>query len=62
MLSKYPKSLDRYAYSPHWSLTIYNGKYGEIVHQFKAFLVADHFPDFITFMSDHFPFNAEEEG
>ena len=33
--------------------------YGEFVHQFRAFLVADHFPDFMTFMSHHFPYSHD---
>ena len=33
--------------------------YGEFYHQIKAFLVADHIPDFLTFMSDHFPYSHD---
>ena len=33
--------------------------YGEFVQQFRASLLTDHFPDFMTFVSDHFRYSHD---
>ena len=58
-LNPFP-SLDRYAYSLYWSLHIYSSIYMEnLSTNSELFLVTDHFSDFMTFMSDHFPYSHD---